>query len=91
MPLGTARTTWNSSLHSMSAYPRKAQQPLNDAQTPAQPLGCPVGVPPPLVQRPDDNSNRRVTHWATNIGYTPTLMCPQGAVHTLLINVPAQT
>uniref|UniRef100_A0A914I169 Uncharacterized protein n=1 Tax=Globodera rostochiensis TaxID=31243 RepID=A0A914I169_GLORO len=70
---------------------RKAQQPLNDAQTPAQPLGCPVGVLPPLAQRPDDSSNRRLTHRATNIGYTPTLMCPQGAVRTLLVNVPANT
>ncbi|KAL3073926.1 hypothetical protein niasHT_036014 [Heterodera trifolii] len=50
-PLVTARKTGNETTMPSQCVMCLPQQPLNDAQTPAQPLGRPTSVHPPLAQR----------------------------------------
>ncbi|KAL3069650.1 hypothetical protein niasHS_015884 [Heterodera schachtii] len=83
-PLVTARKTGNETTIPSQCVMCLPQQPLNDAQTPAQPLGRPTSVHPPLAQR--TNQARRP---ATDT--LPHSSHPQAFTCAALSGIPAPT
>lgn len=83
-PLVTARKTGNETTIPSQCVMCLPQQPLNDAQTPAQPLGRPTSVHTPLAQR--TNQARRP---ATDT--LPHSSHPQAFTCAALSGIPAPT